>query len=345
MNIRQLIPLGARLLITTTELTKQCSSVAFKPQKSMVVRRSQRLKALHATAVTNNDLPPGKTKVVKPRPSSKKRKEPNSTDKKSRVKKEDAGAIAQKCLPRTLEAALKTKYPHIQKVIGIDEAGRGPLAGPVVAAAVWAPADLDGIVDSKKITKEEERERLYEELIQMPNIEWAVAVMDAQRIDEINILQATLEGMRLCATTLSNPNSLSVPVHAAASIEHSGCYIVTSTANAGKEGIAPESQTTYALIDGNKVPKDMPCSAESVVKGDGKEFAIAAASIFAKVTRDRLMHAYDSLYPEYNLKQHKGYPTADHMKAVAKFGASPIHRRTFAPLKHMEFDENGKVIQ
>jgi ribonuclease HII len=88
----------------------------------------------------------------------------------------------------------------------------------------------------------------------------------------------------------------------------------------------------------------MPCPAESVVKGDSKEFSIAAASILAKVTRDRLMHGYDRLYPKYNLGQHKGYPTAAHQNAVRDHGASPIHRRTFAPLKHMEFDEEGAVI-
>jgi ribonuclease HII len=110
------------------------------------------------------------------------------------------------------------------------------------------------------------------------------------------------------------------------------------------EGETAGSSSFYALIDGNKIPKDMPCPAEAVVKGDGKEFMIAAASILAKVTRDRLMHAYDKEYPDYHLKRHKGYPTADHMKAVAKLGASPIHRRTFAPLKHMELDETGKVV-
>ena len=99
----------------------------------------------------------------------------------------------------------------------------------------------------------------------------------------------------------------------------------------------------YALIDGNRIPSDMPINCEPIVKGDSKEYSIAAASILAKVTRDRLMNAYDRMYPVYNLIQNKGYPTAAHMAAVHQHGASPIHRLTFAPLKHMKFDENGKI--
>ncbi|EED92664.1 predicted protein, partial [Thalassiosira pseudonana CCMP1335] len=183
-------------------------------------------------------------------------------------------------------------------VVGVDEAGRGPLAGPVVAAAAIVPTNIEGVIDSKKITKEEDRERLYEELVSSPGIRYAVAIVSAQRIDEINILQATLEGMRMAV-----------------------------------QGVMDMDSYYFALIDGNKIPKDMPCSSESITKGDGREYSIGAASIIAKVTRDRLMHEYDAKYPEYNLKQHKGYPTVAHMSAVRKHGASLIHRRTFAPLK------------
>ena len=88
----------------------------------------------------------------------------------------------------------------------------------------------------------------------------------------------------------------------------------------------------------------MPCPCEFMIKGDGREYSIGAASILAKVTRDRLMHEYDRKYPAFNLKKHKGYGTAAHMSAIREFGATPIHRRTFAPLKHMELDEEGKVV-
>ena len=100
----------------------------------------------------------------------------------------------------------------------------------------------------------------------------------------------------------------------------------------------------YALIDGARVPEGMPCPAEGIVKGDEKEFCIAAASIFAKVTRDRLMHGYDELYPEYNLKQNKGYPTEEHRAMVLQHGGSPIHRRMFAPLRNvMVANDDGAI--
>ena len=313
-------------------------------------------------------------------------------------------------------------------VIGVDEAGRGPLAGPVVCAAVvvpmrmnnskedvdddpFHPTKLRGVVDSKKLTKEEDREQVYEQLMMMsrpsssqsqqPCIRWAVSVIDAKRIDEINILQATMEGMRSAVQTVMGldaiafniedlqrnkkkknlskknkkgqkstieeenegnqvaektvaPDPPSAPVVIrqvqSASVEENGCYVVTSESIASDKNSSKGSSNGvpnycyYALVDGNRLPHDMPCDGESVVKGDSKEFCIAAASILAKVTRDRLMRQYDKLYPEYNLEQHKGYPTAAHMSAVKQYGASPIHRLTFAPLKHMEFDDDGKVV-
>ncbi|EEC48908.1 predicted protein, partial [Phaeodactylum tricornutum CCAP 1055/1] len=189
-----------------------------------------------------------------------------------------------------------------QYVIGVDEAGRGPLAGPVVAAAAVVPIDIVGIADSKTLTRESVREELYEKIVSSDNVRWAVAVIDSARIDEVNILQATLQGMRLAASAVAGISE--VPDNA-----------------------------FYALLDGNRLPKKMAMRVETMVKGDSREYSIAAASILAKVTRDRLMHGYDKLYPEYNLAQHKGYPTAAHMDAVRKYGASPIHRRTFAPLK------------
>lgn len=322
-------------------------------------RRSLRLQGLRAVSSEETEQP-----TISPSSSSddlsKKRRRSAATTKKKKKnvvenkpqqeqqqKPTTTTSTVSSCLPRTVEQSILSKFSHVQHVIGIDEAGRGPLAGPVVAAAVWAPVDLQGIVDSKKITKEEDRERLFEELIKMDQIQWAVSIMDAQRIDEINILQATLEGMRMAATALVDPQLLKIPIRIETSVDHLGCYVVCSSKQEERVDsvVDPEASPYYALIDGNKIPKDMPCPSESMVKGDGKEFCIAAASVLAKVTRDRLMHGYDVMYPDYNLKQHKGYPTAAHMKAVFQFGASPIHRRTFAPLKHMEFDEDGKILK
>jgi ribonuclease HII len=283
----------------------------------------------------------------------------------------------------------------------IDEAGRGPLAGPVVIAGVVCPYDVDGVVDSKMISKERDREQLYESFMDMCNksnnnddnnnnqssIEWAICVMDAAKIDEINILQATLQGMKAVAQTIlgipptCQPQSSSLSMGKdeqhfhlrivdSASIQEEGCYVVCShnvrikhqaltrrnsnqptldhlppPPTAATPAQASTADTWYhALIDGNRLPSDMPCPADAVVKGDSKEFSIAAASILAKVTRDRLMRAYHDLYPQYQLQQHKGYPTRQHMDLVKIHGASIIHRRSFAPLKHMSLDVQGNII-
>jgi ribonuclease HII len=178
---------------------------------------------------------------------------------------------------------------------------------PVVAAAAIVPANIAGIIDSKKITKEDARERMYEELIRSPGIRYAVAVVSAQRIDEINILQATLEGMRMAVAAVMNIDG---EIHVekgkdsnvASAERNDSSYVITGGSTKNKIPI----ETYHALIDGNKVPKDMPCPCESLVKGDGREYSIGAASILAKVTRDRLMHEYDTMYPKYNLSQHKG---------------------------------------
>jgi ribonuclease HII len=285
---------------------------------------------------------------------------------------ENLGKNEDRCegLPRTRERQLQQAFQIQQKppsiptlcVVGVDEAGRGPLAGPVVAAAILLPSSFDtipGVVDSKKVTKEEDREAVYNDIITLPDVRWAVSIVDAARIDEINILQATLKGMKMAVAAVMKPPPMDNKHRfLEASIEHTGCYVVCSkdvssvseTVTKGVDGTllasnASSSSSLYhALIDGNRVPKDMPCEAESIVKGDSKECCIAAASILAKVTRDRLMHGYDKLYPQYNLAQHKGYPTAAHMAAVQKHGASAIHRRTFAPLKNMNLDENGKIV-
>ncbi|GAX09356.1 ribonuclease HII [Fistulifera solaris] len=315
-------------------------------------RRSPRFLATQVSVVTNDSedeqnenpllqkKPKKRSRSVKTTTTNTAEKKPRTTTKKKKETR-DLDNTETTCLPRTREDSLK-EYSF---VMGIDEAGRGPLCGPVVTAAAIIPTNIAGITDSKQITKEEQREELFERILQSPNLRWAVAVIDAVRIDEINILQATLEGMRICAQAVLQGQVEDYPTQPEASIQHKGCYIVCgATDAAGKfTTLKPVTEKAYALIDGNRLPKSMPCEAEAIVKGDSREFSIAAASILAKVTRDRLMHAYDALYPEYDLKQNKGYPTAFHMKAVRDHGATIIHRRTFAPLKHMEMDENGKI--
>ena len=176
-------------------------------------------------------------------------------------------------------------------VCGCDEAGRGPLCGPVVAAAVILPRDevIEGLNDSKKLT-EKKREALFE-VIKEKAIAYAIAEATPAEIDEINILNASMLAMRRAVEKLS----------------------VTAD---------------FALIDGN-CSRGFEIPTETVVKGDAKSCSIAAASILAKVTRDRGCIELDKQYPEYGIAKHKGYPTKDHMDAVRKYGPSPIHRRTF----------------
>ncbi|KAI9999274.1 hypothetical protein PInf_004094 [Phytophthora infestans] len=209
--------------------------------------------------------------------------------------------------PATLSRVFETRYEAkgYTTVIGVDEAGRGPLAGPVVAAACHVPLDVTiaGIDDSKKIL-EPQREALFELLTSHPNITYAVHVNSPQRIDDINILQASLESM-------------------------------TKSVNEVAQQLQQKDKT-FVLVDGNKLPPTLELPAEAVVKGDSKVYSIAAASIIAKVTRDRLMREYDVKFPQYGLAQHKGYPTRDHVAAIAKHGPCEIHRMTFAPLKPKE---------
>ena len=208
--------------------------------------------------------------------------------------------------------------------------------------------------------------------------------MDASYIDQVNILQATFHGMALSTQALvhmhhhvnkDNPPTprqliplphiqTNISYHDKACVSVRGCYVVTSKplglkslANQTQWEQPPPSPQTltgsqeknnayYALVDGNRMPLHMPCPAETMTKGDGREYSIAAASIVAKVLRDNLMRQYHDLYPTYNLQQHKGYPTAAHMAMVRENGAiTPIHRRSFQPLKSMLFDEAGKVLE
>ncbi|MET1254717.1 ribonuclease HII [Aliikangiella maris] len=181
------------------------------------------------------------------------------------------------------------------KVAGVDEVGRGPLAGPVVAAAVILDPDnpIEGLTDSKKLS-EKKRQQLSDE-IKSKALCWAIARCEPEEIDELNILQASLLAMTKAVTQLT-------------------------------------IQPTHCLVDGNKLPQ-LPCSAEAVVKGDLTEPAISAASIIAKVDRDNEMVAMDECYPEYGFASHKGYPTKAHREAIKKYGVTPIHRKSFAPVQ------------
>lgn len=179
---------------------------------------------------------------------------------------------------------------------GVDEAGRGPLAGPVaVAAVILDPARrIDGLGDSKALT-EARREALFPR-IQSDSVAFAIVLVHADEIDRINILQATMAGMRRAVAALA---------------------------------VAP----SRVLVDGNRVPLGLGIEAEAIVKGDAKIAAISAASILAKVARDRWMRELDAAHPEYGFAVHKGYPTPEHLEALRRFGPCPAHRRSFAPVR------------
>jgi len=181
------------------------------------------------------------------------------------------------------------------RVAGVDEAGRGPLAGPVVAGAVILDPDnpIAGLDDSKRLSASR-RERLFDE-IKEKALAWSVASATVEEIDRINILQATMLAMQRAVNAL-----------------------------------LPTAE--HALIDGNRCP-ELCCPARAIVKGDSKVAAISAASILAKVTRDREMQVLDKKYPGYGLAQHKGYPSKAHIEALALLGVSPVHRRSYAPVR------------
>lgn len=182
-------------------------------------------------------------------------------------------------------------------VVGLDEVGRGPLAGPVVAGAVFISKNckvIKGVNDSKKLS-EKQRENLYKVLTNHKDIKWGIGMVSEKVIDKINILQATKLAMK------------------------------KALKNLGAE---------YLLLDGSFV-LDVPQRQKSIIKGDSKVFSIACASIIAKVTRDKLMQKYHKKYPQYGFDKHKGYGTATHIKNIKKFGVCPIHRKSFYPVSKL----------
>ena len=202
-------------------------------------------------------------------------------------------------MPCSLEHEHRLTGSGYSIIAGIDEAGRGPLAGSVFASAVVLPAGFipQGINDSKKLTPRV-RERLHQQLTSEPDVLWAVAKKTASEIDLLNILRATHAAMR-----------------------------------AAWELIEPRPD--HVLIDGLPVPQ-FPCPQTALVGGDAISLSIAAASIIAKVERDREMEEMDRLYPEYGFAKHKGYPTAEHFAKLRLHGPCPIHRRSFAPVAQAE---------
>lgn len=186
-------------------------------------------------------------------------------------------------------------------VAGIDEAGRGPLAGPVVVAAVVFPpgrAPVNGLDDSKQLDSAR-RELLYPRIVERA-LAWAIIFIEVDEIDRINIFQATMLGMRRALEGV--------------------------VATVGGDAVE-------ALIDGNAVPPGLPCQARAIIGGDASERSIMAASILAKVARDRHMQHLHQRWPDYGFDQHKGYATPAHLDALARFGPCPAHRRSYAPVR------------
>jgi len=190
-------------------------------------------------------------------------------------------------------------------IAGLDEVGRGPLFGPVVAAAVILPkkCNLDGLTDSKKLSEKKREE--FDLLIRATAVAWTIAAVDAETIDRINIRQASLLAMRLAVQQLA-------------------------------------VQPDYLLIDGVDTLDDIPwpCTQRSVIQGDGTSLSIAAASVLAKVHRDRLLVEFDTQFPGYGLASHKGYCCPQHFDALNRLGPTPLHRRSFHPIAQAVLDFN-----
>lgn len=193
---------------------------------------------------------------------------------------------------KQIEEEIYNKNSNIEYICGIDEAGRGPLAGPVVVASVIMPRDsmIEGVNDSKKVS-EKKREEIYQKIVEEA-ISYGVGIIDQDKIDEINILNATKLGLTTSIKELKvKPNII--------------------------------------LVDALRGIDTLGIPYESIIKGDAKTYSIAAASIIAKVTRDRIMRQWDEIYPMYGFEKHKGYGTAAHIQAIKEYGLCPIHRKSF----------------
>jgi len=198
---------------------------------------------------------------------------------------------------------IKLNKSGYKYVAGIDEAGRGPLAGPVVAACAlvinWNidKEILNSVKDSKKLS-EKKREYIFESVKDLPSIKWGIGIINEKKIDEINILNATKLAMAEAARDLTSKHPIDM-----------------------------------LIIDGNALI-DFPLEQRAIVKADDKIFSCSLASIIAKVTRDRIMHEYGRQYPQYQFEKHKGYGTKIHMQAIKQHGPCEIHRKTFAPISY-----------
>ena len=322
---------------------------------------------------------------------------PNRTKSKSklnRIDKKLAKLRSKACVgtSKVYSAATQNIIPRANAdnsdfyLFGVDESGRGSIAGPLVVAAVHIPSYdsksghtvpfIEGVRDSKQIQNTLERVKLFENI--NLSYEWVVAIIAPECIDEINILQATLLGMntasralvsaalldedsticlqhaqKINSSFLSSKESacsyhqgmfsnkvISTPI----SYDSNGCMVLKNNRPHVAKILEKSNKQPYGLIDGNIVPSNFPYMAEAIEQGDAKEYCIAAASIIAKVIRDQIMEYYSSVYPKYDFERNKGYSYLKHLQGIRKHGITPIHRRTFVPLKHMTFDDNGLII-